>query len=314
MATYVWNSSISQSTNTTFQAWVNEIFTALVTQCGLTQTADTGQMAVPCVSAVPAINTLAGYYVFSFNDTLQGTAPIFLRLDFGTGSVATLPLIEITVGTGSNGAGTITGLGSAAINKFGVSVSVAPGGGAFNSYACYNATQGVLWVVGKLGAPGAGYNGQFAFGLWRTVNPSGAPTADGLYVMTTSNVTGAGTYGCTTILNYNTSAIQYGPASWFQIGGLTIVPFGETATIQGTTGQVFPVFQYKGNATTPGVGITNAVTLAAVAEIPVATTVSANILGSLTMTYLSVGSFGPYTTYGCFGYGTGNWTTLLLWQ
>lgn len=102
MTTASTSAVISNASSTTFQAWVNEIFTNLVTNCGLSQVPpamDAGQMAAPCVTALPgAGSTMAGYYMFFFNDS------------FSKGPVSTVA--ALTAGTGYNGgaAGTFTGV------------------------------------------------------------------------------------------------------------------------------------------------------------------------------------------------------------
>jgi hypothetical protein len=315
MTTSTTNATLSNSSNANFQAWVNEVYTALVTTCGLTHSTDTGQMAVPCVTAVPgATNTKAGYYIFQFNDTLQSTAPIFIRIDFGSSAAATDPCMWLTVGTATNGAGTISGAGSASISGIAITTGSAAGASSYNSYYCYNATQGVLWLSFKTGAAAAnlGYGG---FAIYRTVNAAGASTGDGATIVTMGNAANAvGTpLHYFTLVNYNTSAVQ---VSLFVASGAGngIVPYNVTSTLETGTGQVFPIFQYKGSATVPGIGITNVLAIGVISEIPAASTVSLNILGSLTMTYLSlVSPFDASASTGALGYGA-TYCALLLWQ
>ena len=64
---------LAQTSNATFQAWVQEVYTNLVTNCGLVQTNSTGQAAVPFAGTVPAstgVANTAGFYEFTFNDSL----------------------------------------------------------------------------------------------------------------------------------------------------------------------------------------------------------------------------------------------------
>jgi hypothetical protein len=108
MATRSWTSNLNNTDDATFQAFaqgMSDMFNAL-----LTKTADTGQIALPIVAARPAAAGFAGYEVFRFNDDLQATAPIFLKVEYGQGSTLGWPAVAITVGSGSNGAGTITGI------------------------------------------------------------------------------------------------------------------------------------------------------------------------------------------------------------
>ncbi len=103
MATSSTLSTLAHTSTAIFDAWVNEIYTALVTNCGLTHisaTMDTSQMAVPCVSNWnnTTQNSL-GYYLFTFNDAL-GQGPLV------TG--ATNPLVQVQGGSGYDGGGSAT--------------------------------------------------------------------------------------------------------------------------------------------------------------------------------------------------------------
>lgn len=310
MTTASTNTICSNASSANFQAWVNEIYTNLVTNCGLTQTADTGQMAVPCVTSLPgATNTAAGYYIFRFNDTLQATSPIFIKMEFGTNASATTnPKIWITVGTGSSGAGTITGTVMTRVCGF----SDTSGNITTNypSYYCYNATQGFLGMAFKLGLTGAN-ECLGGFVLYRSVDNTGAPTADGVMLITnsiTANVANSG--GNAQCINFNTSALQ--TLTITNLWG--ILPFDTTYSLEGSAGMIFPVWQYKGSASSPGWGITNACAMAIDAEISVSSTVTVTVIGALSLTYLNVSN--PFGTTGLTlrNYAAGTVGFLMLWQ
>lgn len=80
---------------------------AALTAAGLVRTSDTGQID-PVTVLRPAASTAAGYEIWRFNDAAQATAPIFFKLEYGSGSPQARVQLWLTVGTGSNGAGTIT--------------------------------------------------------------------------------------------------------------------------------------------------------------------------------------------------------------
>jgi hypothetical protein len=79
----------------------------------MTKTGDTGQLA-------PATTTTyaAGYEIFAFNDALATAFPIYLKVAY---TIATNAYLTVQVGTGSNGAGALTGV--LATLATGVSVS-----------------------------------------------------------------------------------------------------------------------------------------------------------------------------------------------
>lgn len=185
MTTQSWNTVITHTTDAQFRAWGSEL-SARLAAIGLVQTADTGQINWATVTR-PATNTAAGYEIWRFNDTLQGTAPIFLKLEYGTGSAANTPATWLTVGTGSNGSGTITGSATTRIqcSTNGVATNTVTN---YQSYAC--AIEGLAWVCNKFNAPTAG-RGFTGFAVCRTCDATGAPTATGFVVYTCPSATGA---------------------------------------------------------------------------------------------------------------------------
>lgn len=68
-------------------AW-KTLFTDLhdnIIAAGLVQTDTVGQLDFDGVTVLPADNTYAGFREYAFNDALQETAPVLLRLEFGCG-------------------------------------------------------------------------------------------------------------------------------------------------------------------------------------------------------------------------------------
>jgi hypothetical protein len=246
----------------------------------------------------PAANTtFQGYMIFRFNDTLQSTSAIYVKLEFGRGGGAQDPGLMGTMGTGSNGSGTITGASTARSALF-YSNSTPSVVTNYATYACYNTTQGFLGVMYKLGSSNssAGWGTLLVF---RSVDNTGAPTADTANILVnnpnTTNGTAAG--GSMLMIDYNgngsgaqgissTVAPNGATGSWTaSIWG--VIPFNNYSTLRGTAGQLFPCFQYKGNTTTPGLGITNAIALGAGAEFSAGATTTATILGSTSLTYVA---------------------------
>lgn len=107
VTTYSWMSAQTGATNAEWRKWVQGIHDALAA-CGMTQTSDTGQVTISSAT-VPAINTWTLYEIWRFSDSLQSTKPVFLRIDYGVGSTAGRANIRLTIGTSTDGAGTIGG-------------------------------------------------------------------------------------------------------------------------------------------------------------------------------------------------------------
>lgn len=176
------------STDAAFRAWGSAVNTALAA-LGFVQTADTGQINWTTVTRPLAVNTAQGYEVWRFADTLQATAPIFIKLEYGSGTAAGLPSLWVTVGTGSNGSGTITGTDIAGVTVALTRQQVAPGGSAAApsvlSYATTDADKAALQLFLF---PNAASNQQgFYLLIERTRDWSGAPTGDGFYAQSAAN-------------------------------------------------------------------------------------------------------------------------------
>jgi hypothetical protein len=90
----------------TFRAWATKIHNALVA-VGLIETNDTGKINLATVTR-PASSTFAGFEMFRFDDSLQATKPVFLKVEYGMSSSANVPAVRFTVGTATDGAGTLT--------------------------------------------------------------------------------------------------------------------------------------------------------------------------------------------------------------
>ena len=178
MTTQSWNTVIAHTTDATFRAWGSEL-SARLAAIGLVQTADTGQINWGTATR-PATNVAAGYEIWRFNDSLQGSAPIFLKVEYGTASGnSQSPMVWVTVGTGSNGSGTLTGQQTSRVTTSSINAAATNLVTNWPSYAC--AVEGAAWVSNKYGAAGTGRGFTF-FAIFRTCDSAGAPTTTG-YVL-----------------------------------------------------------------------------------------------------------------------------------
>lgn len=109
MATkYDANALIPSGNNTShLRGWAQWVEDLLVTTGGWTVTSDTGQTAISSLTAPSTALTTAGYRVYSMSD---GGQAMKMKVEFGTGTSATYPCIWVTIGSGSDGAGTLTGV------------------------------------------------------------------------------------------------------------------------------------------------------------------------------------------------------------
>jgi len=90
-----------------FCQWIDDLF--LVTG-GWTLSSDSGQMVIASAVHPTSGNQSMGYRIYCMADTLQATAPIFLKIEYGSSGILVEPGIWFTIGQGSNGSGTITNI------------------------------------------------------------------------------------------------------------------------------------------------------------------------------------------------------------
>ena len=102
------NTTNSYSTDAAFQTDCLAIHNAILA-VGLVQTADAGQISFPSLTRSVANNS-SGYIIYAFADALQATYPVYIKIEYGAGTVNYTQLgLWVTVGFATNGAGVITG-------------------------------------------------------------------------------------------------------------------------------------------------------------------------------------------------------------
>lgn len=313
MTTASTSTPVSMASNATFQSWYNEQITQL-TAVGLTQTADTGQISPTAV--IPAVNTSAGYTTWRFNDTLQSTAAIFIKLEFGVGAILTEPQMWITVGTGSNGSGTLTGTTTTRV----ACLTGSPPQSTVTNYAsrwCYNATDGYLGMVFKTGSLASSVNVSMgAFFIFRG-NTTGGASAGDAYILVTNSINATGTSASAGVMQcYSYASAAVFPAlavatagGWVAGPSAGLMPFALTTTlVGGVTAYITPVYYMN-----PNICFSAFLGVALLSEAPLGTTISLAIIGATTHTFLSVGA--PFGTNGSFGLAQNIACTLLMiWE
>lgn len=175
MTKKAWLSSFADTTLTTYKAWMAD-FSAALDDIGFPKSADTGQIDIPSVSAIPS-NNVSGYEIRYLNDSLHAVAPVYVKIEYGVSNFPDRYGIAVTAGTGTDGAGTITGI-------FAPRYFFQPGyavrtGVPLQSRAC--AVEGAAWIAYAEGMF-ASHNTipSLFFGVFRTVDSAGVPTADGV--------------------------------------------------------------------------------------------------------------------------------------
>ena len=176
MATASWNAPMRLLNQTDWEQWAERTSNAIASL--LTKTSDTGQIAKPITAARPTgTNQYAGYEIFRFNDAYQATYPIYLKVQYGFGGENGRPTLSIQTGTGSDGAGNITG------SKLGPDTHMASAMGSdarVMEHAAGAGADGYFWICFGV-ADSSNGSCQFWYHCERMRNPDGTPTK-GMYV------------------------------------------------------------------------------------------------------------------------------------
>lgn len=176
MATTTTTMTPYSNTDALFRQWCQHIHDTLA--LGWVQTGDTGQIDLTTVTKPSIGNTKQGYEIWRMNDTLQGSAPCYIRLDYGSGAVATHIALWLTLGTGSDGSGNITGKlfdGGAA-----TAATLSNNSQDTASQALYGSADTNRFTFNVGGTSGITY--LLILGIERTKDSTGADTADGFLI------------------------------------------------------------------------------------------------------------------------------------
>lgn len=157
-----------------FRAWGKGISDAIAA-CGLVKSADTGQINWATVMR-PAMNVMAGYEIWAFTDALQATLPVFIRVDYGVGAAPDRPGIGVQTGTGTNGAGVLTGQRNTVRQDALITASKLPGD-VLPAYVSGSNGRSIGVYFGLDAIVGSSAGG---FMVSRTLDGTGTPTADGI--------------------------------------------------------------------------------------------------------------------------------------
>jgi hypothetical protein len=236
MATHFTNSPIEHTNDATYRAWRDEFSDAL-DDIGLN---NVYRNATWASDSRPGVNTIASTEVWAFSDPLQATAPVFVKFEYGTLNGATNPAIFATYGTGHDGSGTLTGLIS---DRVQCSPNTTPTTGTnFPTRACF--IDGQFWISFKGGASSsAASGGGLAFtGVLRSVNSSGAPSADGIQCYWRGQSTAAGTCLQAQSISFiynSVGTITPNTLANYRAGAYSLNIMGKTSSNVGPVPQVF---------------------------------------------------------------------------
>jgi hypothetical protein len=223
------------TSDATFRAWGSAVSAAL-TAVGLAIVADTGTINWTTVTKPGAIDTSAGYEIRKLVD-LTGNN-VYFRIDYGTSANTSRPGMRITIGSGSNGSGTITGANAYTGRWMGCLNST-------SSLNCMVSSDGTYLTVVLWFSTTAATSTYMAFGFGRTKDDAGVDTPDGVNYLHQHCNTGLATSAVQTFIPKNGGGLPTERA------GTNIyhcaAPSTGTGTYGTTLGQ-WPVFVSRGAA------------------------------------------------------------------
>jgi hypothetical protein len=147
------------SSDATFRAWAKGV-SDLVKAAGLVQTADTGQINFATATWPTVASTSAGFETFYLNDSKHATDPMYIKLSYGGGTATSRAQVWIQVGTGTDGAGGLTG--GAAISPL-IGTNPNSSNPAGNQTAFASAVDGYFGFFQGVGSTNGGFNNLGAF-------------------------------------------------------------------------------------------------------------------------------------------------------
>ena len=186
MATNTSTATPQQASNVEIQAWATFMDTCIQTTAGWYYVSQSGDANPTTISFTGSISTPVGFRCYKMTDTLGGAtssvgaAPIYLKLEWGSGTTATFPAIWVTAGTSLNGSGTVGGTLVNRITIFGGAASAT----GYTSYFSGNTNYLVfaMWAgdtVNTVSAANATH--MIHFFLERTKDNNGNDTSSGVY-------------------------------------------------------------------------------------------------------------------------------------
>lgn len=298
MTTVTWSTVYAHDSTAHFRTWGLELSTKLAAG-GLTKTSDTGQINWASVNR-PGTGVVAGYEIWRFADST-----IYFKLEYGTGSAGVNnPELLLTVGTGSNGSGTITGQSTT------VSVAITSGSSygssgptslvtGYPSYLCVTADY--VGLCHKAGGNVYGCNALFAIRKW--TDATGAAVSTGFSVLTSDSANTGTSVLWAEHVRTAATAQTFTRSQTFCLVPSNVV----TSDTGGGANQVFLHFQNS-----PAIIPDNFVCTICSSELPLATTFSTSLVGATAHTMISLGiNSGGSGNSGSSGT---NWGIAMRWE
>jgi hypothetical protein len=262
-----WTTAVAHANDADFRTWGKEISDKLHTMTGLTKVAETGTVNWTTVTR-PSANTEGGFEVYYLNDSLHGTAPIYIRVSYGTASSAAYPGVSITVGTSTNGSGVLGGTALTTIKRWNKTGAATAGNHA--SYLCVK--EGYFGLAWKVSAACTG-----VVVVCRSCDADGTPNVKAAVLVNS----GTSNSCITQCLRFESAAAVYAADTG---GNISVIVQYPTSSAVGANYQVYMCWM-----AVPDVRPIFGLCAVLVADYPVTSSISVALVGASARTYVSVG-------------------------
>lgn len=292
-----WKTAVDQTGTPNFQLWGKDISDTLAL-IGLVKVATAGE--IDWTTVTRPSSGVAGFEIWRFNDAMQATAPIYIRLEYGVIGSTSINA-WFTVGTSVSGAGVLGGVTS--------DPQVAwrdlrpPATEVRDNYAC--AVSGTVWMCRHMKPTTAGTDAAMFFAVVRTCDADGLPNGEGCAVYGSGSGTGSG--GPTVTVQVLRFSAPAGKQQLVPTPSTAYIPQAIAASTVGGVPQVFLLFicvpKMRAHAT---------MGLMVFAESPPGIETEVALVGTTLRRVVSLGVTGPAATPGVGGSGIGS--LVLVWE
>lgn len=117
----------ANDTDARFKQWGQGVSLKLTTGGFWTKSSDSGQVDWTSNPAHPVAGDRVYYEVWKANDALASSCPIFMKVIYGGSTTSNNPVLKLQFATGSDGAGTLTGNSTAAVDLYNSSAALSEG-------------------------------------------------------------------------------------------------------------------------------------------------------------------------------------------
>lgn len=167
--------AVNNNTNAAFQAWGSAVRDAFANSGWLQANGVGTQIDWTTVATPGGVNQSVGYEIWQMNDALQNTTPVYVKLEYGSGYAGAAPSLFLTVGSGANASGNVTGnlvpRSQLGIGSYGATV-----------ITCYFSGSAARITIALWVGTNASTIIPIILGIERTCNETGAYTADGIVI------------------------------------------------------------------------------------------------------------------------------------